>query len=78
MEYNNLAYDPIHIEVSIPNTFTPCQLSVLQELSKLYGGVVVSDDKITFPSLPQNEDSLGIDLCYLVTELVEKAKNSEA
>lgn len=79
MKNKNLSdHDSIHIEVSLPNTLTPYQLTVLEELSKPYGGVVVSDEKITFPSLPQDEDTLGIDLCYLTTELVEKAKNTNS
>ena len=79
MKSKNLSdQEPIHIEVSLPNTLTSCQISALEELSKPYGGVVVSDEKITFPNLPQDDGSSGIDLCYLATELVERAKNTNS
>ena len=67
---------PYNIEISLPNDLTEQQAINLETLAAPYGGVIITADKITFPSLLQSlpQPLNSTDLSYIAIRLVNEAK----
>ena len=67
---------PYNIIISLPNDLTEQQAINLTHLAAPYGGVIITADKITFPSMPQSlpQSLNSTDLSYIAVRLVNEAK----
>ena len=67
---------PYNIIISLPNDLTEQQAINLTHLAAPYGGVIITADKITFPSMPQSlpQSLNSTDLSYIAVRQVNEAK----
>lgn len=76
MKKDEITNPSYNIIISLPNDLTEQQAISLTHLAAPYGGVIITADKITFPSLLQSlpQTFTSTDLSYIAVRLVNEAK----